>query len=41
MEPNYEEDSFEEYKKYLENSIGVTGVNTPPKIMTPYIRFCF
>lgn len=36
MEPTGEEDSYEEFKKYLEDSIGVVGIKAPPKPMTPY-----
>lgn len=41
MEPTREDDSFEEYKKYLEDSIGVAGIKAPPKLMTPYQRFYY
>lgn len=36
-----EEDSFEDYKKYLEESLGISGIAAPPRIMTPYNRFFF
>ena len=36
-----EEDSFENYKKYLEDSLGIYGVNPPPRPLTPYMRLFF
>lgn len=36
-----EEDSFQEYKKYLEDSIGVSDILKPPRIMSPYSLFYF
>lgn len=35
------EDSFETYKKYLEDSIGIANVEAPPRPLTPYLRFYF
>jgi hypothetical protein len=34
-----EEDSFEECKKNLEESLGISAVVAPPKPMNPYMRF--
>jgi hypothetical protein len=33
------EDSYEEYKKYLENSLGITDLQAPQAPMNPYMRF--
>lgn len=36
-----EEDSYEEYKKYLEESLGISNIKAPLKPMNPYMRFFF
>ena len=41
MAVNEENDSYFEYKKYLEDSIGLRGVSKPPKPMNPYQFFVF
>jgi hypothetical protein len=34
-----EENSYEEYKRYLENSLGITSLTAPKNPMNPYMRF--
>lgn len=34
-----EENSYEEYKKYLESSLGITSLAAPKNPMNPYMRF--
>jgi hypothetical protein len=34
-----DEDSFEQYKKYLENSLGISSIPVPHKPMNAYMRF--
>ncbi len=41
MEAKQEENSYQEYKKYLEESFGLTGIPTPPRPFTPYMRFFY
>lgn len=41
MSATKDEDSFEEYKKYLEDSLGISGIPNPPRPMSPYMRFFF
>ena len=41
MSADNEEDSYEQYKKYLEESLGIFGIPPPPKPMNPYMRFYF
>ena len=36
-----EENSYEEYKKYLEDSLGIFSIPPPPKPMNPYMRYYF
>jgi hypothetical protein len=36
-----EEDSFEEYKKYLEESINDIEISKPPRVMSAYNLFYF
>ena len=38
---NTDEDSYDIYKKYLEDSIGVHNLNPPNKPMNAYMRFFF
>jgi hypothetical protein len=41
MSATKEEDSFQEYKKYLEDSLGILGIRAPPRPQTPYTRYFF
>ena len=34
-----DENSYEEYKKYLETSLGISGIEAPKAPMNPYMRF--
>jgi len=34
-----EENSYEEYKNYLEKSLGITSLIAPHQPMNPYMRF--
>jgi hypothetical protein len=38
---NTDENSFEEYKKYLEESIGAINLKPPNKPMNGFMRFFF
>lgn len=38
---NTDENSYEEYKKYLEESIGVMNLQPPSKPMNAFMRFFF
>jgi len=38
---NNDEDSYDVYRKYLEDSIGVLNLNPPNKPMNAYMRFFF
>lgn len=35
----HEDNSYEEYKKYLETSLGITSLPAPRAPMNPYLRF--
>ena len=41
MAVNEDENSYLEYKKYLEDSIGFGHISKPPKPMNPYQFFVF
>jgi len=36
-----DDNSFEEYKKYLEESIGVLNLKPPSRPMNPFMRYFF
>ncbi len=38
---NDDDNSYEQYKKYLEDSIGALNLDAPNKPMNPYLRFFF
>lgn len=41
MSATKEEDSFQEYKKYLEDSLGLSGIKAPVHPQSPYARYLF
>ena len=41
MAVNDEENSYLEYKRYLEDSIGLEDLSRPPRPMNPYQLFIF